>query len=174
MKRSSLWGWITGKAALKRIIAAGAVIVGLPIVWHSYQNGGIFDPDSYAKNQKVQDNQVIFPEEDEYSQEDGGKGDSDLWEKDHKAEEKLNPEDMPDSSILFETKGKLAEFGSADQMTSDANQPGGIPGSPDGDDGPTILVPGGDGSITVPDGTFGPDGNPVSYTHLTLPTILLV
>ena len=159
MKRSSLWGWITGKAALKRIIAAGAVIVGLPIVWHSYQNGGIFDPDSYAKNQKVQDNQVIFPEEDEYSQEDGGKGDSDLWEKDHKAEEKLNPEDMPDSSILFETKGKLAEFGSADQMTSDANQPGGIPGSPDGDDGPTILVPGGDGSITVPDGTFGPDGN---------------
>ena len=128
MKRSSLWGWITGKAALKRIIAAGAVIVGLPIVWHSYQNGGIFDPDSYAKNQKVQDNQVIFPEEDEYSQEDGGKGDSDLWEKDHKAEEKLNPEDMPDSSILFETKGKLAEFGSADQMTSDANQPGGMPG----------------------------------------------
>lgn len=59
MKRSSLWGWITGKAALKRIIAAGAVIVGLPIIWHSYQNGGIFDPDSYAKNQKVQDNQVI-------------------------------------------------------------------------------------------------------------------
>lgn len=159
MKRSSLWGRITGKAALKRIIAAGAVIVGLPIVWHSYQNGGIFDPDSYAKNQEVQDNQVIFPEEDEYSQEDGGKGDSDLWEKDHKAEEKLNPEDMPDSSILFETEGKPAEFGSIDQMTSDMNQPGGIPGSPDGDGGPTILVPGGDGSITVPDGTFGPDGN---------------
>ncbi|MFR9064010.1 MAG: hypothetical protein ACLVJO_09805 [[Clostridium] scindens] len=43
-------------------------------------------------------------------------------------------------------------------MTSDANQPGGIPGSPDGDDGPTILVPGGQ-EYHVPDGTFGPDGN---------------
>lgn len=158
MKLSSLWGRTRGKA-LKRIIAIGAVAIGLYIVWHSYRNGGVFDPDSYAKNQEVRDNQVIFPEEDEYSQEDGGQGDSDLWEKDHKAEEKLNPENMPESSVLFETEGKFTDFGSADQMVADTNQQGGIPGGPNGDGGPTILVPGEGGDIKVPDGTFGPDGN---------------
>lgn len=155
MRLRNLWNRMSGRM-IKGIVAAGVGVSAAALVWNSYQNGGIFNPDAYADTQEVQDNQVIFPEDDEYSQDDDGQGDSDLWEKNRQSEERLSPEDMPDSSVLFETEGKLIDPGIADHLVAGTDDPAGVPG--DGEGG-NILVPGGDSNgIKVPDGTFGPDG----------------
>ena len=79
-------------------VAAG----GVTAVVMNYK-GGEFRPDAYANSRERNDNQIVFPGQDMSALGEETSDESELWEQDKNAEEKLKPEDKPSDSLLFET-----------------------------------------------------------------------
>ena len=72
-----------------------------------------YEPDTYAGMRDKRDNQIIFPGQD-VSADGGDSSDSELWEQNDDAFDKLNADSRPAASLLFQTK-KVADAAQSDQ-----------------------------------------------------------
>lgn len=133
-------------------ICVSAVVVG---VVNSYQNGNIFHPE--ASEEEMQGNQILFPDSEEFNESDSSHSDdSDTWEQDYEAEDKLKPEDIPDSSVLFEREMQGNQNPGQSQVVAENGQAQEAAG---GNNGGNIYVPGdGDGDVVIPGGDFSNGG----------------
>lgn len=84
-----------------------AAVIGLAAVMfcvagvRAFQKEDTFVPQKNTS--EIQENHVVFRSQDkDRSKEQDSSGDSDLWEKDKKKEEKIKKDQLPDSSALFE------------------------------------------------------------------------
>ena len=141
------------RCVIAAVIAAAAVV----LVWKMYQNRALFQPDKFAENKNLQENQVVFPGEDDYNVDEDSSGESDLWEQDKDSDERMGLDDIPDSSYLFEHERRIVDAQTTEkkiaQVSSgtDVPKPGGnetdrgevfVPGE---DDGNSTVIPGGGG-----------------------------
>ena len=108
MSKYKLPEWMAGKAI--RALAGGLLVCGAGYTAvQGYQGKINFQPDTYATEKEFQENRVVFPGEEDYNVSGGEDGDSQMWEHDNEAEEKLKKENIPDSPFLFETNKKVME-----------------------------------------------------------------
>lgn len=157
------------KSLKKRLFAAAAavtVIAGIAVIQASYRNGQAFSPNIYGQEREFQDNQVVFPGEDSYDpmQEDQS-GRSDLWEQNFESDERLKPDEIPDSDYLFSAKGQSRDgrhpqqviLGDQTQDYPDGDPDGAIVVNPNGQGDTTVIVPesGGGSSIETVKGEGG-------------------
>ena len=76
----------------------------------AYQNGDVFKPSD--SNQDILQNRVVFQNKDDKQNNlKDSSGNSDLWEKDKKQEQKIDKNQMPDSQALFEQMKKSKSSG---------------------------------------------------------------
>ena len=85
-----------------KVIAIGLAVAMFCVVGvRAFQKEDTFVPQK--NDSEIQENHVVFRNQDKNrSKEQNSTGDSDLWEKDKKQQEKINKDQLPDSSALFE------------------------------------------------------------------------
>ena len=127
---------------LKRLtmLAAGAaasvaVLAGGVRIWNGYQNGSLFHPDLFVSTHDYQENQIMFPEKNDYGQKSqtDTSDDNHRLERDPKADDSYgrdNPEDsgypMPEDGTV-ETDLKNASNLLVSPETSDIPSGGNLP-----------------------------------------------
>lgn len=116
-RKNKKTGWLILGAAVVLAVVGAALFL-----WKIYKDGELFDPELFANSQDIKENQVIFPGEEDYASDETGSGDSDLWERDKEAEDKIQPDELPDASVLFEMEKRLIDDPKeADHIIADMN-----------------------------------------------------
>lgn len=97
MKLGKGWKWRLAGG----LIGIGILAAGTITVIANYQDSE-FQPDGYIDDREKKSNQIVFPGQD-VSLGDGQSDESELWEQNEQADSKLKPDDVPTSSMLFQT-----------------------------------------------------------------------
>lgn len=100
------------------LIGTALVVAGVGFTVARYRDGS-YEPDLYAGIRDKRENQIIFPGQD-ISADSGESGDSELWEQKDDSSDKLNPENRPSASLLFQTK-KVADADLAEDDPANGN-----------------------------------------------------
>ena len=100
--------WILGGAVTAA--AVGAVVFGIV----EYQAGQTYDP--VGAEHALNVNQVVFPDGDKTTGQRDSGGDSELWQKDHTADDTDTPRQNDNADYLFESQRRLSDAAS-DQIT---------------------------------------------------------
>lgn len=138
----------------KRIAAAviALAVTGTGTAAYLSRSGNIFDPDKYSRNDKMNRNQINFEDQNnEYSGSDNNddSSDSEQWQQDSSAQNKLDHKDKPDKSMIFQSITQKP--GQSTIITNDVN----VDNNKD-DNSENKSV---DGNATTNDNTYAVDGS---------------
>ena len=124
MRHGKGWKW----RLIGGLVGIGILTAGTISVIANYQDSA-FQPDGYIEERNKKDNQIIFPGQD-VSLGDELSDESQLWEQDAESDSSLKPEEMPTSSMLFQTM-KIAGDNSKDETENNSDT---------GDSGDTVYA----------------------------------
>lgn len=114
MRHGKGWKW----RLIGGLVGIGILTAGTISVIANYQDSA-FQPDGYIDDREKKSNQIVFPGQD-VSLGDGQSDESELWEQNEQADSNLKPDDVPTSSMLFQTM-KVASDTDPGETASDQN-----------------------------------------------------